>query len=55
MTPEQFEAEKDYHMASCLVENLYNQGLLKDEEIKQVRKKLIDRYQPIVSSLVGVT
>lgn len=54
MTQKQFKGEKDYQMTRCLVENLYEQGMLKDDEIEQIRKKLIERYQPVVSSLVDL-
>jgi SHOCT domain len=54
MTPEQFEAEKQYHMAIYLVESLHRQKLINDEKFEKVREDLIDKYQPVISSLMGI-
>jgi hypothetical protein len=52
MTTEQFKAEKEYHMAIYLMEELHRKGLLDEAEIENVRDKLIDQYKPVISTLI---
>ncbi len=53
MTKDQFEAEKDYHLAIYMMKTLHKRGIIDDEEFNKVREDLIDEYQPVISSLVG--
>ncbi len=52
MTKQQFETEKSYQISIKLVEELHAQGILDDEEFEKVKEVLIERYKPVLGSLI---
>lgn len=52
MTKEQFEREAKYQNACLLMENLYEKGLLTDEERDRLSLYFEAEYQPIIGHLL---
>lgn len=51
MTEEQFQAEKEYMMASDIAKGLLKRGLLTEEEYTQIDTILLEKYRPLFGTL----
>ncbi|WKY49052.1 hypothetical protein Q5O24_07015 [Eubacteriaceae bacterium ES3] len=51
MTKDQLAQEKNYHISMSISKALLSQGLLTDDEFKQIKELLLEKYCPIISSL----
>ena len=51
MTPEQFEAEKNYQAAIEIADGFRKRGLLTEEEYHQIDTLLLQKYRPTLGSL----
>ena len=51
MTPEQFEAEKNYQAARQIIEGFRQQSLLTEEEFVQIDTILLHKFRPPLGTL----
>lgn len=55
MEQEDLRREVDYRLSKMLLLNLLNDGLLTLEEAEEVRKAMVERYNPPIGCLDGGT
>lgn len=55
MTQEQFNAEMNYQAAIEIAEGFRRQGLLTEEEYRQIDTILLRKYRPIIGTLSSET
>ncbi len=51
MNKEQMEAEFDFRVSLGIVKNMLTEGLLSKPEYEKVKKLLLQKYAPVISSL----
>ncbi|OFV69166.1 MULTISPECIES: SHOCT domain-containing protein [Acetobacterium] len=51
MTKDQLEQEKNYRISVILSKELMSKGLITKEEFDRLDTMLLEKYQPIISSL----
>lgn len=53
MTEEQFNAEKMYQVSLSLANSMLNKGLLTTDEFTKINVFLLEKYRPILGSLLS--
>jgi hypothetical protein len=53
MTKERFEQEKNYVLAVSIAKDLLKQELITDSEFRKIIKVFMEKYRPIIASLVA--
>jgi len=51
MTQEQFNNERDFCAMIALAEAMLGQGVIDEQDFAVLQRKLLERYQPVVSCL----
>lgn len=51
MTPEQFEAEKEYQSRMSIIRSILKLGLITKSEYNKINTKFLEKYSPIFGSI----
>lgn len=52
MTKEQFGREKAYQLTLAIAKSMLQRGLIKKEEYEKINKSMLEKYRPIIGSLL---
>lgn len=52
MTQEQFKREKAYHITLCIARAMFQCGLINEREYKKIDTMMLNKYRPILGSLL---
>ena len=53
MTKEQFQAERLYQMSLSVAKTMFRKGVISEEEYKQIDTILLEKYRPILGTLLS--
>lgn len=51
MTQEQFKREKLYQTTIAIVRSMLREGLITDDELKEIDKEMLAKYKPLLGTL----